>query len=155
MDDLYFMANPQHSELNPATSRRCWLVVACAEHVGLAVDGGFVQAGHGKAAPLRHLSPGDGVVCYSPSQVMGEKDNFQSFTALGFVKAGDIHAGDRGMFRRDVDWLTAARQPIHPLLDWLDFTQTKTWGYALRSGLIEIPAVDFDFLQHVMTGPSA
>lgn len=133
---------------------RYWLGVACAEHVRRGRAGGFMQVNHGKLAPLRRLSPGDGIVYYSPSQHMGAKDGFQSFTAIGFMAPSAPHVGEGGMFRRDVDWLAAAEHPIRPLLDWLDFTQTANWGYSLRFGLIEIPAVDFDFLRHVMTQPA-
>lgn len=41
---------------------RCWVVVASRDHVRAAVAGGFMQANHGHAAPLRRTRPGDGVV---------------------------------------------------------------------------------------------
>lgn len=132
-----------------------WLAVACAEHVRRGRTEGFAQVCHGKGAPLRRMSPGDGIVYYSPSQKMGEKDGFQSFTAIGHVRDNAPYQVE--MFpgfvpsRRDIDWLEAGEQPIKPLLEWLDFTQAKNWGYSLRLGVIEIPAVDFEFLQHVMT----
>ncbi|MGZ3297892.1 MAG: EVE domain-containing protein, partial [Asticcacaulis sp.] len=117
--------------------------------------GGFAQVCHGKGAPLQRMHPGDGIVYYSPSQLMGQKDGFQSFTAIGRIAPGEPYRKE--MFpgfipwRRDVDWFDAVEHPIRPLLDWLDFTQDRNWGYALRFGLIEIPEVDFDFLLHVMT----
>ncbi len=132
-----------------------WLVVASAEHVRRGRDGGFMQAGHGKAAPLRKMAPGDGVVYYSPSRVMGEKDGFQTFTAIGRVREGRPYqvevTPEFTPWRRDVDWMDAVDQPIAPLKEWLEFTADKTWGYKLRLGLVEIPKVDFDFLVHVMT----
>lgn len=132
-----------------------WMVVASAEHVLRGRDGGFVQVGHGKAAPLRRMAPGDGVVCYSPSRVMGEKDGFQSFTAIGCVRDGRPYqvemTPDFKPWRRDVDWMEAAEHPIAPLKEWLEFTADKNWGYKLRLGLVEIPKVDFDFLVHVLT----
>lgn len=130
---------------------RYWLSVACAEHVRRGRSNGFMQVNHGKLAPLQRMAPGDGIVCYSPSQSMGGRDGFQSFTAIGILSAREPYVGDNGMHRRDVDWLAAEEQPIKPLLDWLDFAQGNNWGYQLRFGLIEIPAVDFDFLHHVMT----
>jgi len=131
-----------------------WLAVACAEHVRRGRAGGFAQVSHGKAAPLRRMTPGDGIVCYSPSLRIGEKDGFQSFTAIGTVRANapyQVEMPSGFMWRRDIDWFEAEEHPIKPLLDWLDFTQAKNWGYALRLGMIELPAVDFEFLQHVMT----
>ncbi len=134
---------------------RYWMAVACAEHVQRGRAGGFAQVCHGKAAQLRRMSAGDGIVYYSPSQRMGDKDGFQSFTAIGVIKPREPYQFEmlQGFtpWRRDVDWFDSAEQPIKPLLDWLDFTQAKNWGYALRLGVIEIPAVDFEFLQHVMT----
>lgn len=132
-----------------------WMAVACAEHVQRGRAGGFAQVCHGKATPLRRMSAGDGIVYYSPSQRMGDKDGFQSFTAIGTIQAREPYQVEMvpGFvpYRRDVDWMEAAEQPIKPLLDWLDFTQAKNWGYTLRLGVIEIPAVDFEFLLHVMT----
>jgi len=134
---------------------RYWMAVACAEHVRRGRAEGFAQVCHGKGGPLRRMNPGDGIVYYSPSQKMGEKDGFQSFTAIGTIRENEPYQVEMfpgfTPYRRDIDWFEAAEQPIKPLLDWLDFTQVKTWGYALRQGVIEIPAVDFEFLQHVMT----
>jgi len=132
-----------------------WLAVACAEQVRRGRSGGFAQVSHGKLAPLKRMSHGDGLAYYSPSQRLGEKDGFQSFTAIGTVRAREPYRVEMSAgfapYRRDIAWLDAAEQPIKPLLDWLDFTQARNWGYALRLGIIEIPAVDFEFLQHVMT----
>jgi len=134
---------------------RYWMAVACAEHVQRGRTGGFAQVCHGKAVPLKRMSAGDGIVYYSPSRRMGDKEGFQSFTAIGTIRANAPYQVEMvpGFvpWRRDIDWFDAAEQPIKPLLDWLDFTQAKNWGYALRLGVIEIPAVDFEFLQHVMT----
>lgn len=127
---------------------RFWLAVASADHVRIGRAGGFMQVNHGKAAPLRRIRPGDGVVYYSPSTVYGEKDGFRSFTAIGRVRAGEpyvgVMAGGFRPFRRDVDWLDAHETPIAPLLDRLQLTAGKSnWGYALRFGLVEIAEADF------------
>lgn len=127
-----------------------WLAIACAEHARRGRAGGFAQVSHGKLAPLKRMSPGDGIAYYSPSRNPGERDGFQSFTSIGTVRARAPYRVEM-FYRRDIDWFDAAEHPIKPLLDWLDFTQAKNWGYALRLGIIEIPAVDFEFLQHVMT----
>lgn len=131
-----------------------WLAVACAEHVRYGRAHGFMQVNHGKQAPLKRIRSGDGVVYYSPSVVMGGKDGFQSFTAIGHVRDGEPYLGQMGSgtaYRRDVDWLDTPDQPIRPLLDWLDFTQDKDWGYKLRFGLVPLGQSDFEFLQEIMT----
>ena|SRR5664279_630830 len=40
------------------SDRRYWIGVASRDHVMKGVVGGFCQLGHGKAAPVKRLSPG-------------------------------------------------------------------------------------------------
>ncbi|TIU26222.1 MAG: EVE domain-containing protein [Mesorhizobium sp.] len=132
-----------------------WIAVASAEHVRIGRQGGFMQVNHGKAAPLRRIKPGDGIVYYSPSTVLGEKDGLQSFTALGTVREGEVYQGIMGggftPARRDVDWSDAKEAPIKPLLDRLDFTAGRpNWGYQLRFGLFEIGEQDFRLIGEAM-----
>ncbi|RWM08844.1 MAG: EVE domain-containing protein [Mesorhizobium sp.] len=132
-----------------------WIAVASAEHVRIGRKGGFMQVNHGKAAPLRRIKPGDGIVYYSPSTVLGEKDGLQSFTALGTVREGEVYQGIMGggftPARRDVDWSDASQAPIKPLLDRLDFTAGKpSWGYQLRFGLFEVSEHDFRLIGEAM-----
>ncbi|MBZ9891282.1 EVE domain-containing protein [Mesorhizobium sp. BR1-1-3] len=132
-----------------------WIAVASAEHVRRGRTAGFMQVNHGKAAPLRRVKPGDGVVYYSPTTVLGEKDGLQAFTAIGIVREGEPYQGDMGAgftpFRRDVVWAKAEEAPIKPLLDRLDFTVAKSkWGYQLRFGLFEIGDHDFRVIAEAM-----
>lgn len=132
-----------------------WIAVASAEHVRRGRTAGFMQVNHGKAAPLRRVKPGDGVVYYSPTTVLGEKDGLQAFTAIGIVREGEPYQGDMGAgftpFRRDVAWAKAEEAPIKPLLDRLDFTAAKSnWGYQLRFGLFEIGDHDFRVIAEAM-----
>ncbi len=131
-----------------------WLAVASAEHVRLGRKHGFMQVCHGKPGPLKRIKPGDGIVYYSPSVTMGGKDGFQSFTAIGHVREGELYQARMecgNAYRRDVDWLDTPEQPLRPLLGWLDFTQDKNWGYRLRFGLVAFGQSDFEFLQEIMT----
>jgi len=66
-----------------------WIAIASAEHVRRGRAEGFMQVGHGKAAPLKRIAPGDGVIYYSPTITLGGKDRLQAFTAVGVVCAGD------------------------------------------------------------------
>jgi len=131
-----------------------WIAVASAEHVRRGGAGGFMQVNHGKAAPLRRISPGDGVAYYSPTITFGGKDKLQAFTLIGRVKPGEIYQGEMGDWvahRRDVDWATAKDAPIAPLLETLDFTRgQRNWGYKLRFGLFEISAADFEVIAKAM-----
>jgi hypothetical protein len=132
-----------------------WIAVASAEHVRRGRKDGFMQVNHGKAAPLRRVKPGDGIVYYSPTTVLGEKDGLQAFSAIGTVREGEPYQGDMGAgftpFRRDVDWATAEEAPIKPLLDRLEFTAGKSnWGYQLRFGLFSVSAADFTVIAEAM-----
>ena len=132
-----------------------WVGVASADHVRRGRSGGFMQLGHGKAAPLKRIKPGDRVVYYSPTVTLGGKDKLQAFTAIGTVKDREPYVFDMGksfmLYRRDVTWAKAVETPIHPLLDQLEFTAGKAnWGYQLRFGLFPISAADFKLIAAAM-----
>ncbi|MBW8880195.1 MAG: EVE domain-containing protein [Asticcacaulis sp.] len=137
---------------------RFWLAVASAEHVRRGRADGFMQVNHGKLGPLKRMKPGDGIVYYSPSVEMGKKDGFQSFTAIGKIKDGEPYRGymadDFQPYRRDVDWLEGREQAIKPLMDRLNLTRDKNWGYALRFGVLELSAGDFATIGEAMMAPA-
>ena len=139
---------------------RHWVAVASAEHVRIGRSKGFMQVCHGKAAPLRRIQPGDGVVYYSPSAIMRGKDGLQSLTAIGIVKDGVPYQADMGggfcPFRRDVAWYAAEETPIKPLIGSLRFTSTNSnWGYQLRFGLFEITEQDMAMIAAAMGARSS
>ena len=114
-----------------------------------------MQVCHGKAAPLKRIHPGDGVVYYSPTTVFLGKDKLRSFTAIGIVSDGVPYQAELGggfcPFRRDVNWRAAKEVPIKPLLDQLEFTTAKSnWGYQLRFGLFEICEYDMAIIATAM-----
>ena len=132
-----------------------WVAVASAEHVRIGRSKGFMQVSHGKAAPLRRIHPGDGVVYYSPTNALGGKDKLQSFTAIGIVNDGVPYQVDMGggfcPFCRDVDWRTAEEAPIKPLIGSLQFTAARSnWGFQLRFGLFEISEHDMAMIATAM-----
>lgn len=130
-----------------------WVAVASAEHARKG-KAGFMQVNHGKAAPLRRISPGDGVVYYSPTETLGGKDRLQAFTTIGRVKPGEVYPGLMGdwtAYRRDVEYFDGREAPIAPLLQALEFTRGRTnWGYQMRFGLFEINAHDFGVIAEAM-----
>jgi len=132
-----------------------WIAVASAEHVRRGRQDGFMQVNHGKAAPLRRIKPSDGIVYYSPTTILGQKDGLQAFTAIGTVRDGEPYQGVMGggftPYRRDVAWATSREVPIKPLLDRLDFTAGKSnWGYQLRFGLFALSEHDFSLIAEAM-----
>ena len=145
----------QDSPAAPGPGPKNWIVVACAEHVARGRAGGFMQAGHGKRAPLVRLRAGDRVAYYSPTERLGEKTPLQAFTAIGVVRAGEPYAFDMGdgfvPFRRDVDFVAAQAAPIRPLLDALAFTQPRSnWGSKFRYGLFSIDDGDMGSIAEAM-----
>lgn len=131
----------------PLPRHKNWIAVAAAEHVRVGRAGGFMQVSNGKLAPLRRLFPGDRIACYSPSEVFGDKDRLQAFTAIGVVKRGEPYQVDMGAgfrpFRRDVLWSEVVETPVHPLLGLLSFAlNDPNWGYRLRFGLFEVSEDD-------------
>jgi hypothetical protein len=132
-----------------------WVAVASAKHVRIGRSKGFMQVSHGKAAPLRRIHPGDGIVYYSPTNTLRVKDKLQSFTAIGIVKDGVPYQVDMGgcfcPFRRDVNWRTAEEAPIKPLIGSLQFTAANSnWGFQLRFGLFEISEHDMAMIAVAM-----
>jgi hypothetical protein len=116
---------------------------------------GFMQVNHGKAAPLRRIQAGHGIVYYSPTTHYGQPDGLKRFTAIGLVREGEPYQGfmSEGFqpFRRDVHWLDSHETQIAPLLDRLEFTAGKSnWGYQLRFGLLSISAHDFVLIAEAM-----
>jgi hypothetical protein len=128
---------------------RYWIGVASRDHVMRGVAGGFCQLGHGKAAPVKRLKPGDGIVYYSPREKLGAGEPLQAFTAIGEIAPGEAYVADQGggfhPVRRDVRWHRDARDaPIRPLLEVLDLTRGKAnWGVLFRRSAIAISAADF------------
>ena len=131
-----------------------WIAVASAEHARQG-RAGFMQVNHGKKAPLKRLSAGDGVAYYSPTETFRGKDRLQAFTLIGRVRDGELYVGqmDEGFtpWRRNVDYVASREAPIAPLLEKLDFTRgNRNWGYQMRFGLFEISEADFRVIAEAM-----
>lgn len=134
---------------------KSWIAVASGEHVRIGRAQGFMQVCHGKAAPLRRLSPGDRVAYYSPTELFRGKDRLQAFTAIGRVARGAPYQADMGggfcPFRRNVQWSEAIVTPLRPLIGQLAFTRdNKNWGYQLRLGLFEVAHEDMQIIASAM-----
>ena len=130
----------------------CWIGVVCRSHVMRGVAGGFAQMNHGKQAPLKRMKAGDGLIYYSPRESYPDGAPLQAFTALGFIRSGEVYEYDMtpdGVpgfvpWRIDVDYQAVQSAPIKPLLAQLDFITDKThWGAVFRFGQIKISEADF------------
>jgi hypothetical protein len=139
-----------------ALAPRYWVGIAARDHVQRGIAGGFCQLGHGKAAPIRRLSPGDGIVYYSPRTALDGGVPVQAFTGIGHIAPGEPYEGNMGggfhPTRRDVIWTIAAHDaPIRPLLGRLSFTRDRAnWGMAMRRSSFAITAEDFAIIAAAM-----
>ncbi len=163
-----FMCGPQGERPCPmCTSQmgftrlpRYWIVVSSADHIQSAVEGGFVQAGHGRRSPVEIFDRHDWIACYAPREQMRAGRAVQAFIAIGEVTDDQAAAVDRGAVgihhRRRVAWRKRAKPwPIRRMLDRLSVTRDrKSWGLALRRSVFEISCDDFWEIAKAMRVPA-
>jgi len=135
--------------------KKYWIVVASRDHVRRGVEGGFMQANHGKASALKRMQAGDGILYYSSKEVYGEETKCQRFTALGEIEDDLIYQGEMGggfvPFRRNVKYRPGREVSILPLIGALDFIKDKPhWGAPFRFGVVEIGEKDFHLIAEQM-----
>ena len=134
---------------------RYWVIVASKNHVQNGLRAGIAQANHGKAAPLKRMQIGDGILYYSPKVEFEGSEKLQAFTAIGQVTGSEVYQFDMGggfiPFRRDVKYFECQDAPIQELIPALSFIENKqSWGYHFRFGFFEIPKADFDLIADKM-----
>ena len=137
------------------TKNRYWITVASKDHIAHGVAGGFMQANHGKSAPLKKMQKDDWVIFYSPKRFFNGHVPCKMFTAIGQVVDNDIY-----QYKMDVDFIPYRRNmnfyecndvPIIPLIDQLDFISNKqSWGFPFRFGFFEIGQKDFELIRSNM-----
>ena len=135
-----------------------WVTVASLNHVLIGVKGGFAQACHGKASPLRRTQPGDGLICYSPKKQYlgkGEKEpkenTCQKFTAIGEIVSSTPYASKvrEGVdhYRVDVDFVKNCRE-----VAWQEVKGQITFAGLLRFGFAEVKEEEFMLIRSKMLG---
>ncbi len=114
--------------------RRHWLLVASRDHALRGVDGGFVMANHGKRAPLARMSPGDGILVYSPRTSHPGGESLRAVTVIGQVTGEEPEPSSAipGGFRRRAS-LRVVEPPL-PLDDVRDHLPVSR----LRFGFVEL-----------------
>jgi predicted RNA-binding protein len=125
-----------------------WIILASKDHIQRGQAGGFIQANHGKAAPLKRMRAGDWVIFYSPKLEFDKPEKLQCFTAIVRVVGEEIYQQDMGggfvPFRLKVQFLPSKDVSIRPLIEELTFIKDKThWGAPFRFGTLQIPEEDF------------
>lgn len=129
-------------------SDKYWINVASKNHAMRGVQGNFMQANHGKLAPLKRTTPGDWVIFYAPAIHFGEKEKCQCFIAIGQVTDEPIYqfAMAEGFtpYRRNVRFYPCQEVSILPFIESLEFIPNKkSWGFPFRFGFFEINEHDF------------
>jgi len=132
-----------------------WINTISRDHVRLGVEGGFMQANHGRDTGIRRLGAGDWLAFYSPRTSYPDGDPLQAFTAIGFVLDEEIYqvamTADFHPWRRNMRFLDCVEAPIREITDGLSFIRDRTyWGMIFRRGLFEAPAVDFKIIADAM-----
>jgi predicted RNA-binding protein len=129
--------------------KKYWIIVASEDHVTRGVSLGIAQAGHGKQSGLARMHKGDMMVYYSPKARFDSSEALHAFTAIGVIEDDALfqveETPDFRPFRRKVHYIKTGEVRIEPLVQDLTFIRyKKSWGYAFRYGLLEIPKEDFD-----------
>ncbi|MDB4919815.1 EVE domain-containing protein [Mucilaginibacter sp.] len=132
-----------------------WIVVVSKDHIAHGVEGGFMQANHGKQGPLKRMGADDWVIFYSPKQTFSGNEPCQAFTAIAQVTDDKIYqhkmTADFIPYRRNIKYFKSRETPITPLINKLDFIKNKTsWGYQFRFGFFGIPESDFKLIRNKM-----
>jgi predicted RNA-binding protein len=132
-----------------------WINTVSKEHALMGKKGGFIQAGHGKQAPLKRLRKGDYVVFYSPKTAFDGGEPLKAFTAVAKIKDENIYqvemSKDFKPFRRNAEYEKCKEIKIEPLIEKLEFIKNKkSWGFKFRFGLFEINEHDFRLIYNKM-----
>lgn len=132
-----------------------WINCVAQNHVLAGVEGGFTQAAHGKAEPLRQLSNGDAMVFYSEGTLFRAGERLQAFTAIGLIAGKDAFQTKVTAkfipWRRRVEFMDSTPASILPLIPDLTFIADKAnWGQAFKAGLFEITEADFERIAKAM-----
>lgn len=134
---------------------RYWIGVASREQMAHSIAGGFCQLCHGKAQALQRMSPGDGIIYYSPAEQRDGNTAPPCFTAIGQIDAGEVYAHAIShwfvSYRRKIRFHAMSEVCIWPLIAQLAFVRDKSrWSHIFRFGHIEIPRADFELIARHM-----
>ena len=113
------------------------MIVVSREHARRGVDGGFVMANHGKRPPLARMSPGDGILIYSPTTSYPRGEPLRAITIVGEVTGEEPEPSDviPGGFRRAASLREIEPLPLEEIREHLPVSR-------LRFGFLELDAVN-------------
>ena len=127
-------------------TRRHWVIVVSREHARRGVDGGFVMANHGKRPPLARMSPGDGILIYSPTTSYPRGEPLRAVTIVGEVTGEEPEPSDviPGGFRRAARLREIEPLPLEEIREHLPVSR-------LRFGFLELDAVNAEAIRSRVT----
>ena len=113
------------------------MIVVSREHARRGVDGGFVMANHGKRPPLARMSPGDGILIYSPTTSYPRGEPLRAITIVGEVTGEEPEPSDviPGGFRRAASLREIEPLPLEEIREHLPVSR-------LRFGFLKLDAVN-------------
>ena len=118
-------------------SRRHWVIVASRDHARRGLTSGFIMANHGKRSPLARMSPGDGVLIYSPTTTYPDGEPLRAVTIVGEVTGDEPEPSDviAGGFRREANLREIEPLPLEEIREHLSVSR-------IRFGFFELEAPD-------------
>ncbi len=120
-------------------TRRHWVIVASRDHARRGAAGGFVMANHGKRSPLARMSPGDGVLIYSPRTTYPRGEPLRAITIVGEVTGEEPEPSEviPNGFRRAARLREIEPLPLEEIHEHLPVSR-------VRFGFFELDAADAD-----------
>lgn len=130
------------------SDQRHWVIVASLDHARRGLGNGFVMANHGKRAPLVRMSPGDGVLIYSPTTTYPRGEPLRAITVVGEITGTEPEESEviSGGYRR-----AATLREIEPLP--LAAVREHLPTNRLRFGFFELDAVDAAAIRALLPAP--
>jgi hypothetical protein len=94
------------------------------------------MANHGKRAPLARMSPGDGVLIYSPTTTYPNGGPLQAVTIVGEVIGDEPEPSDviTGGFRRSASLREIEPLPLEAIRDHLPVSRIRFGFFELDAG---------------------
>jgi hypothetical protein len=128
-----------------------WVSVVSKEHALRGIGGGYMQACHGKEAPLNRMKPGDFFMFYCPNAIMLSKEKIQKFIGLGKVKDKPTYQFSMSdsfhPYRRDIEFIPGAEKIESAVISELKDLSIKS---KFRFGFFELPEEDFNVIAQSM-----
>lgn len=125
------------------------MIVASRDHARRGLSAGFVMANHGKRPPLARMSPGDGILIYSPTTTYPKGEPLRAITIVGEVTGDEPEPSDviEGGFRRAARLRELEPLPLEEIREHLPVSR-------IRFGFFELGAEDAEAIWSLVANPA-